>query len=393
MTYTEWRDELKNNLLSVSESERKRVLEYYAEAYADRREAGYSERDIIAQFGAPYDAAQRILSEDVGGGYEAPIHRIKEEPKPAPKPAPQPAPAPAQVSGATPAPAPAEAVKKKRSKLWWLFLPVAFLLGAGLVFFLIVFALNDWGTAYNFEMAQYTTEDEVEAIRIVNAVGSVKTEFYDGDKIIVDYPVSETHTMSVEERDGQLTVDGLRQRHWYNFFIGLSNFPETTVKIPKDAVLKLDVTVKAGKVELAAGEYASTRVEVHAGSLEMLGVVCTDFRCEVSAGSVSVKSLVCSSFDCGLSAGSITVNSLESRSFDCNISAGSFIAERVNCPLIQVDVSAGSAHLGVAGKREEYYILVDRSAGSCNVSSQIGIDPNKKIDIDISAGSVYVSFV
>ena len=63
MTYTEWRDELKSNLLSVSESERRRVLEYYAEAYADRREAGFSEREIIEEFGAPYDAAQRILSE------------------------------------------------------------------------------------------------------------------------------------------------------------------------------------------------------------------------------------------------------------------------------------------------------------------------------------------
>ena len=65
MTYNEWRDELKSNLLSVSESERKRVLDYYAEAYADRREAGYSEREIIDDFGAPYDAAQRILNESI----------------------------------------------------------------------------------------------------------------------------------------------------------------------------------------------------------------------------------------------------------------------------------------------------------------------------------------
>ena len=63
MTYTEWRDELKNNLLSVSENERRRVLDYYAEAYADRREAGFTEREIIEEFGAPYDAAQRILCE------------------------------------------------------------------------------------------------------------------------------------------------------------------------------------------------------------------------------------------------------------------------------------------------------------------------------------------
>ena len=64
MTYNEWRDELKNNLLTVSDTERRRVLDYYAEAYADRREAGFSEREIIEGFGAPYDAAQRILSEN-----------------------------------------------------------------------------------------------------------------------------------------------------------------------------------------------------------------------------------------------------------------------------------------------------------------------------------------
>ena len=64
MTYNEWRDELKGNLLIVSESERKRVLDYYAEAYADRREAGFSEREIIEDFGAPFDAAQKILSEN-----------------------------------------------------------------------------------------------------------------------------------------------------------------------------------------------------------------------------------------------------------------------------------------------------------------------------------------
>ena len=74
MKYNEWRDELKDNLLCVSESERRRVLDYYAEAYADRRDAGYTEREIIDEFGAPYDAAQRILSES-GEIYEAPPSR------------------------------------------------------------------------------------------------------------------------------------------------------------------------------------------------------------------------------------------------------------------------------------------------------------------------------
>lgn len=74
MTYNEWRDELKSNLLCVSESERRRVLDYYAEAYADRRDAGFTEREIIEDFGAPYDAAQRILgdSQPVKEEFESP---------------------------------------------------------------------------------------------------------------------------------------------------------------------------------------------------------------------------------------------------------------------------------------------------------------------------------
>lgn len=109
MTYTEWRDELKSNLLCVSESERRRVLDYYAEAYADRREAGFSEREIIEEFGAPYDAAQSMLADNQVPYTEAPAdaatpHKTQTAPPvycpppPPPRPAittpPQPQPAP-----------------------------------------------------------------------------------------------------------------------------------------------------------------------------------------------------------------------------------------------------------------------------------------------------------
>ena len=94
MNYTEWRDELNNNLLGVSESERRRVLDYYAEAYADRREAGFTEREIINGFGAPYDAAQRILSEK--GEDFTPPRRETPPPPTAAVSAPPPPPPPAK---------------------------------------------------------------------------------------------------------------------------------------------------------------------------------------------------------------------------------------------------------------------------------------------------------
>ena len=115
MNYTDWRDELNNNLLSVSEAERRRVLDYYAEAYADRREAGFSEREIIAGFGAPYDAAQRILYER---GDETPPQNNSAPPPPQNNAAPPPPPARPEPQPYTPPPVQGAATAEKANNTW-----------------------------------------------------------------------------------------------------------------------------------------------------------------------------------------------------------------------------------------------------------------------------------
>lgn len=61
MKYIEWRNEFENYICSLDKAERDKVLSYYAEMYADRRDAGFTEEQVIAEFGAPYDAAKKIL--------------------------------------------------------------------------------------------------------------------------------------------------------------------------------------------------------------------------------------------------------------------------------------------------------------------------------------------
>ncbi|MDE6411625.1 MAG: DUF1700 domain-containing protein [Clostridia bacterium] len=150
MTYTEWRDELKSNLLCVSESERRRVLEYYAEAYADRREAGFTEREIIAEFGAPYDAAQRILNEDRDLYEPARREEPREAPKraepvrdeyysaPAPRPQPQPQPQPrVNETRRVEEPKEKKPVKKKTS---WVFILLCVIFAVPV--FMLILALS-----------------------------------------------------------------------------------------------------------------------------------------------------------------------------------------------------------------------------------------------------------
>lgn len=69
MTYIEWMDELKKNLLSLPREEQERVSSYFSEIYADKRDAGFSEKQIIAEFGPPYDAAKRVLGDEFNQQY------------------------------------------------------------------------------------------------------------------------------------------------------------------------------------------------------------------------------------------------------------------------------------------------------------------------------------
>ena len=157
------------------------------------------------------------------------------------------------------------------------------IIGVGLIILVIALALNDWKFMPEFEMKQYVAEGEITELKIDNSVGNIKTEFYDGEEITVDYPVSNRYSGSVEEKEGLLTVNGLNKKHWYNFTFLPIVLPETLVKIPRNTVLKLTVTVNAGKVEIGEGEFEKAQITVNAGSLTAHGVVCAELKCNVNA--------------------------------------------------------------------------------------------------------------
>lgn len=63
MKYLKWQDELESYLYSLPREEKNKAFSYFSEMYADKREAGLSEEEIVESFGPPYDVAKRILSE------------------------------------------------------------------------------------------------------------------------------------------------------------------------------------------------------------------------------------------------------------------------------------------------------------------------------------------
>ncbi len=70
MTQKTWEKQLSRRLTSLSKAERKQVLDYYREIYSDKKEAGFAEPEILAEFGSPEECARKILGEE-GVKYDA----------------------------------------------------------------------------------------------------------------------------------------------------------------------------------------------------------------------------------------------------------------------------------------------------------------------------------
>ena len=372
MKYNEWRDELKSNLLGVGESERQRVLDYYAEAYADRREAGFSEREIIEEFGAPYDAAQRILAETPKTELEA-----APEKAPAPSPAPQPLteqskiaptlPVAAYVAQQTAAPAPAKA---KSNKGWIIGLCVSLAIIFVLLAIILPVRSACRAQGLKFTKGAYEASEEATALNINVNAGTVKTEFYDGDCILIEYPVADKYKASVHEEDGVLTYTAKLKKipFWVSYSI-----PDAVIKIPQGKVVDITAKMNAGSVYLADGKFNNLNLTVNAGEIELNVIECTALSANVDAGSICAKQITCPALTCEVNMGEIEILKL-------------------TCDSLKAEVNMGSLAVGMTGAKSEYNISANCDMGSSNIGNQTVEGAEKKIEVSVNMGDLEVMF-
>ncbi len=234
---------------------------------------------------------------------------------------------------------------------WKIFLAIGIVLFTiGLGVLIAGLAFNGWNFKVDYEMQTFTSEGDNNSLDLGISAGSVKVEYYDGENFEIVYPTSYRFGYDVSENNGKITV---KPKRTFGIFFGWK-IPEMTVKIPQGKVIDFSLSMSAGYAHVADGEFKNFNFDMSAGSANFGNVKCDKFDCDISAGSLYVKGMACDN--------------------------------------IVIDLSAGSANLTVNGKKSDYYITVDKSAGSCNVSGQQGTVAGKIIDIDLSAGSVNVHF-
>lgn len=245
----------------------------------------------------------------------------------------------------------------------------------GIAVLIVGLALNNWKYAYGMPDFENKTFDATSIngnVSVEMNAGRVKTEFYDGELIQIDYPFADNYVPNIIEENGKLTYTGPSLKWYMHFGWNNARVPFTTIRLPKNGIYNLEIEVNAGTVEIAQGEYGNIAVEVNAGAFSVAEITCNKFNCEVHAGAVNIESLTCNLAYCEVSAGA------------CNL-------KKLNCPDITAEVSAGGLTMTIDGVKTDYNITASKSAGSCNVASQNGTT-DKKLKIDVSAGSATINF-
>ncbi|MCH5142903.1 MAG: DUF4097 family beta strand repeat protein [Clostridiales bacterium] len=242
----------------------------------------------------------------------------------------------------------------------------------GVAILLVALGLNGWTFKAHFDTKEFNAEQENNKIIVENSVGSMKINYYDGEKVQILYPEAQNYNVDIVEKDGHVQVITPSPK-WYEFSIWWANIPETVINLPKDIEFELELIVKAGSLRLLDGQYSKIRLTVHAGSLNASGVQCDTFKAEVNAGSMQIDSLICAT------------------SFRGEVNAGSLNAKYVACSDITAKVSAGSLTMTLKGNKSDYNISAYVSAGSSNISNQRG-STEKRIDTYVYAGSLNVFF-
>lgn len=250
----------------------------------------------------------------------------------------------------------------------------AILVCIGLVIIIAVGFASKWNFAtIDWEEKVYECNNvEIAYINYEFSAGTLKVEYYEGDVIKVEYPHSNEFTTEFSISHTALNI-ATTQVRWYNTGFWFNKIPETRVYLPRNVIFGLDLEINAGVVEIGEGQYSKIDVEMNAGTISIDNVASSVFSLELNAGAVNLTRITSGEFAADINAGSLNLKGLK-------------------CDKINLEISAGSANISVVGKKSDYTIVADVSAGSCNVTNQLGVHYNKTLSVEVSAGSANITF-
>lgn len=266
----------------------------------------------------------------------------------------------------------------------------------GVAVLLCALGMSGWNFrgVKNWETDTVTYEKPISKLEIKVNYGQVVIKQGLVEVTTVNYEYDEKHRPEIAVNDDGLLKIHTAEKKWHEINYWFEDAPSIEVTLPVQSDLAIvDLVLNAGTVEFGDGDWGATVcVEVNAGAVSLGDVSMRDLRLQVNAGALNAGKIQSQKVTCDLNAGAFSVKEITCSAFECDVSAGAAEVKKLDSSTVKLDVSAGSATLGLVGAQSDYRVSVDKSAGSCNVSSQMNASATRTLTVDISAGSVDVTF-
>ena len=266
----------------------------------------------------------------------------------------------------------------------------------GVVVLLCAMGASGWkfNSVNNWQEETFNAAANVERLKINVNWGQVIVKRGATETISVKYQYDDRYLPTFEENGGKLTIETPSKR-WYDFTYWINNAPRMEITLPQNVVLsEIHLTVNAGAVQFGDGEWcAAMFVKINAGAVTMCKITVNELDVKLNAGALQIQKIDCTKMTCKLNAGAFDASEITCQDFDCEMNAGAVNVTKLDgSHSIKLKLAAGGAELGLVGAKSAYAVSVDKSAGSCNVSSQINANATRTLTISLSAGSVNVTF-
>lgn len=266
----------------------------------------------------------------------------------------------------------------------------------GVIVLICALGMSGWklNSGKNWETDTVTVEKPITKLELKVNYGKVTLKQSAVETASVTYQYDEKHRPEIAVNDNGLLKIHTAEKKWHEIGYWFGDAPTIEVTLPAESdFVIVDLELNAGTIEIGDGDWGVTvYVEVNAGAVVFGDVSMNDLHVDVNAGALDAGKIQCQKVACSVSAGAVSVKELTCGAFGCDVSAGAVEVKKLDSSRVKLDVSAGSVTLGLVGAQSDYRVSVDKSAGSCNVSSQMGTSATRALTVSISAGSVDVTF-
>ena len=279
---------------------------------------------------------------------------------------------------------------KKGVKIW--LIVAAALVGAGLLLFVSVMAVNRWdftklGTG-KYETNTYELHEEFSNISIkTDTADIVFAPSEDGVCRVICYEEEKAKHFAIVQ-DETLSIQVHNTKKWYDHIVISSGSPKITVYLPQNDYVAIKIEESTGKVNIPKDfQFESIDISTSTGAVTNYASATNTVKIKTTTGIIRVENVSVGALDLSVSTGDVTVSGVTcGGEIKIGVSTGKTKLTDVSCKSVTSNGSTGDILLKnvIASER----VSIERDTGDVRFEGSDAAEIFVKTDTGDVSGSL-----